>query len=452
MITRIEATRYRCFDKLDVELGEFRVIVGANGSGKTTLLDIPALFGDMLRERTLSAAFTERRDGRAPRATSLEELIFQGQGDFFILSVEAELPDRVARDLLESMSERARSKEDHRPTHVRYELRFQLFNRTELQVQNEYLFAFPVAHAPARSNHDQSAPRLFGEAARSRRPMRAREGSAAISKPLPALKAPWKLILSREYGGEAEYVPETSHRPKRTTAHVAPHQLALARVQFESQAEFPAARWLFDLLVEDSVFFNPDWNALRLASAPGMPKQLLGSGKNAPWLALELQRSDPGRFELWKSHVHLALPQVSDVTVHEREDDHHAYFRVRYGDRYDVPSSGLSDGTLRILVLTLLAYIPRPPRFLVTEEPENGIHPKAIEAVIQGLSSIYDSQVVVSSHSPVVLARTELSQILAARIREDGAAEVVRGLQHPRLVDWKGEVSLSTLFAAGVLG
>ncbi len=103
-------------------------------------------------------------------------------------------------------------------------------------------------------------------------------------------------------------------------------------------------------------------------------------------------------------------------------------------------------------MLTLLAYIAKPPRFLVTEEPENGIHPKAIEAVLQGLSSIYDSQVIVSSHSPVVLARTELAQILAARIRDDGACEVIPGPQHPRLADWKGEVSLSTLFAAGVLG
>ena len=82
---------------------------------------------------------------------------------------------------------------------------------------------------------------------------------------------------------------------------------------------------------------------------------------------------------------------------------------------------------MRILVLTLLAYIAKPPRFLVTEEPENGIHPKAIEAVIQGLASIYDSQVIVSSHSPVVLARSELSQILAARICADGACEVIPG-------------------------
>jgi predicted ATPase len=432
VITRIEATRYRCFDKLDVELGDFRVLVGANGSGKTTLLDVPVLFGDMLRERTISAAFTGPRDGRAPRATALRELIFQGQGDFFILAVEAALSERVARDLLEGLSEKVRSKEDRRPTHIRYELRLQLFNETDLQVQNEYLFVFPAAHAPPRAATETSAPRMHGEVNPNRN---------------------WRFILKREYGGEAEYTPETSYRPRGTRTMVSPQQLALPRVQFESENDFPAARWLFDLLVEDSTFYNPDWNILRMASPPGLSKtEVLGSGKNAPWLALELQKTAPDRFALWKEHVHIALPQVSDISVHEREDDHHAYFRVRFGDRYDVPSSGLSDGTLRILVLTLLAYIARPPRFLVTEEPENGIHPKAIEAVIQGLSSIYDSQVIVSSHSPVVLARTELAQVLAARIRDDGASEIIPGPQHPRLAEWKGEVSLSTLFAAGVLG
>ena len=432
MITRIEATRYRCFDKLDVDLGEFRVLVGANGSGKTTLLDVPVLLGDLLRERSVSAAFTERRDGRAPRATGLRELIFQNSGDNFILAVEAALPAQITSTLLDSMSERVRGRRDQWPTHIRYELRLQVFNETELQVQNEYLFVFPELHAPSRGTADASAPRMHGEVSPHRN---------------------WKFILKRAYGGEAEYNPETVRRSRSTNSMVSPQQLAFPRLQFESQNEFPAARWFFNLLVEDAVFFDPDWHTLRTASPPGLSKtHLLGSGKNAPWLALELQGADPDRFALWKSHVRLALPQISDISVHEREDDHLAYFRVRYGDRYDVPSSGLSDGTLRILVLTLLAYLTNPPRFLVTEEPENGIHPKAIEAVIQSLESIYDSQVVVSSHSPVVLARTELKHILAARIRDDGAAEVIPGPLHPRLVDWKGEVSLSTLFAAGVLG
>lgn len=432
MITRIEATRYRCFDKLDVELGDFRVLVGANGSGKTTLLDVPVLLGDMLRARSVGEAFLDRRDGRSPRAGAFRELIFQGQGDFLILAVEAVLPEHAARDLMQGMTEKARSKEERRPTHVRYEVRLQLFNETELQVQNEYLFAFPEALAPTRASADTAAPRLHGEVSPNRN---------------------WKFILKREYGGKAEYTPETAQRPRVLQSDLAPNLLALPRMLYESQTEFPVARWLLDLLVEDSVFFDPDWNALRVASPPGLSKtKVLGSGKNAPWLALELQKTDPERFVLWKSHVRLALPQISDISLHERDDDHHAYFRVRYNDTYDVPSSGLSDGTLRILVLTLLAYIAKPPRFLVTEEPENGIHPQATEVVLQSLSSIYDSQVIVSSHSPVVLASLRLDQILAARISDGGAAEVIPGPMHPRLVDWKGEVSLPTLFATGVLG
>lgn len=432
MITRIEATRYRCFEKLDVALGDFRVLVGANGSGKTTLLDVPVLLGDMLRGRSIGEAFLDRRDGRSPRASAFRELIFQGQGDYFILAIEAALPEHSARDLLQGMTEKARVKEDRRPTHLRYEVRLQLFNETELQVQNEYLFAFPEGHAPTRSSADGSAPRLHGEVNPNRI---------------------WKFILKREYGGKAEYTPETALRPRILQSDLAPNLLALPRVLYESQTEFPVARWLLEVLVEDSVFFDPDWNALRMASPPGLSRtKVFGSGRNVPWLALELQKTDPERFALWKSHVRLALPQVSDISIHEREDDHHAYFRVRYNDRYDVPSSGLSDGTLRILVLTLLAYIAKPPRFLVTEEPENGIHPQATEVVLQSLSSIYDSQVVVSSHSPVVLASLRLDQILAARLGDSGAAEVIAGPQHPRLVDWKGEVSLPTLFATGVLG
>lgn len=432
MITRIEATRYRCFEKLDVELGDFRVLVGANGSGKTTLLDVPVLLGDMLRGRAIGEAFLDRRDGRSPRASGFRELIFQGQGDHFILALEAALPEHGARDLLQGMTEKARAKEERRPTHLRYEVRLQLFNETELQVQNEYLFAFPKAYAPARSSAAESAPRLHGEVSPNRN---------------------WKFILKREYGGKTEYAPETTRRARVLHSDLAPNLLALPRVLYESQTEFPVARWLLDLLVDNAVFFDPDWNALRMASPPGLSRtKVLGSGKNAPWLALELLKTEPERFALWKSHVRLALPQISDISIHEREDDHHAYFRVRYNDRYDVPSSGLSDGTLRILVLTLLAYIAKPPHFLVTEEPENGIHPQATEVVLQSLSSIYDSQVIVSSHSPVVLASLRLDQILAARISDGGAAEVIPGPQHPRLVDWKGEVSLSTLFATGVLG
>ena len=426
MISRIEATRYRCFEKLDADLGDFRVLVGANGAGKSTLLDIPVLLGDLLRQRNIGTAFTERRGNEAPRATTLQELIFSGIGDFFILAVEARFPPEIARESIGGASETVKRNQKRWPTHIRYELRLQIFNVQELHVQNKYVFLFPEAYAPERNG-----TRLYGETTDRR---------------------DWRYILRREYGNNAEFRPETSAKARTSAAHVAPTLLALPRVQFESAQDYPAARWLHDLLVEGAVFYAPDWQALRVASPPGLSMALLPTARNLPWLALKLQADDPERYGDWVAHVRTALPQVTAITVREREEDHHAYFSIIYNGGYGVTSSGLSDGTLRILALTLPPYLASAPTLLVTEEPENGIHPRAIEAVLQSLSSMYDSQVWISSHSPVVLAHTSLEHILCARLAPNGAAEVIPGPEHPRLKDWHGTIDLGSLFAAGVLG
>lgn len=445
MITRLEATRYRCFERLGVDVGDFRVLVGANGSGKTTLLDLPVLIGDLLRANNVSAPFMERRPDLPPRAGSLHELVFAGRGSDFSFAVEARLPDAVQSKVLEGMFARKRTErsrqtlqEDRRhwPTHIRYEIGLRIGSDQALQVAYEYLFMFPELDGPDR--------RLAGF-----------HGVVAGNK------KHWLLTLKREIGYETEFTPET---PQANLAKVGLPEtlLAMPRVLFESEAGYPAARWLHGLLTTDAVFLDPNWSAMRQASPPGQPKVITANGRNIPWLALELKREGAlegapagfrsERYADWIAHVQTALPQVTDIDVREREDDHHAYFVVSYKGDFKVPSPGLSDGTLRILTLTLLPYLSKHPAILVTEEPENGIHPRAIEAVLQSLSSMYDSQVWVSSHSPVVLARAKLDQLLCARLANEGGVEMVAGTDHPRLQEWRGGIDLGSLFAAGVLG
>lgn len=445
MITRLEATRYRCFERLGVDVGEFRVLVGANGSGKTTLLDLPVLLGELLRANNVSAPFMERRPEHPARASSLNELVFAGRGDDFSLAVEARLPDMVQSKVLEGMfakkrSERTRQalQEDRSqwPTHIRYEIGLRIGADKSLQVAYEYLFMFPESNGPDRRQ-------------------------AGFHGIYAGPNKHWHLTLKREIGYESEFTPET---PQANSAKVGLPDtlLAMPRVLFESEAGYPAARWLHGLLTTEAVFLDPDWSALRQACPPGQPKVITANGRNIPWLALELKREGAPdeapanyrseRYADWIAHVQTALPQVADIDVREREDDHHAYFVVSYKGDYKVPSPGLSDGTLRILTLTLLPYLRKQPAILVTEEPENGIHPRAIEAVLQSLSSMYDSQVWVSSHSPVVLARAKLDQLVCSRLANDSGVEMVAGTDHPRLQEWRGGIDLGSLFAAGVLG
>ena len=217
----------------------------------------------------------------------------------------------------------------------------------ELQVIAEYLFVFPESSAP-----DRKQGGYHGVYAKQNKT--------------------WRLILKREFGYDAEFTPEVPQgtaKPRTAKVGLSANMLAMPRVLFESEHEYPAARWLYALLTTNSVFLEPNWSSMRLASPPGQPKVISADGRNIPWLALDLKYENAPsdapanycseRYTDWLAHVRTALPQIESIDVREREDDHHSYFIVRYRGGFEVPSSGLSDGTLRILTLTLLPYLAK---------------------------------------------------------------------------------------------
>lgn len=445
MITRIEATRYRCLERLDTDLQSFGVLVGANGAGKTTFLDIPGLLGDCLQQREIAQAFTMRRGIHPPRSSSLNELVFCNLGKDFILAIEAELPEPIVSALLPSQTTAVQSNKKRWLRFVRYEVRFDIFNDRQLTVGNEYFFLFSEAARPERDEFGTSKARMFSEVNPHR------EWRFIIERPLVGKPAIGRKTATRgRKQGNVGFRPETSKSRTDRSTTVDASVLALPRVNFESADEFPATRWFFDLLTKQSVFYHPDIDLLQTASPPGQPEGVMPNAANLPWLVLELQK-DKERFEPWVEHVKTALPQIKGIRAKEREEDHHAYLAVKYNGGYEVTSSGLSEGTLRILALTVLPYLQKRPAVIITEQPEDGIHPQAIEAVLQSLESVYDSQVLISSHSPVVLALTKLDQVLCSRVAANGAATIIKGTDHPRLKEWKGGIDLGSLFAAGVL-
>jgi len=165
-----------------------------------------------------------------------------------------------------------------------------------------------------------------------------------------------------------------------------------------------------------------------------------------------LKEENPERFRRWLSHVKLALPNIEDIVIREREVDRFVYLEVHFQGGLRSPSWMLSDGTLRFLALTLLAYIPSEDKIYLIEEPENGIHPRALELVYQSLSSIYDGQVFIATQSPLLLKLAEQRDLLCFTLNSEGASVIVRGDEHPILKEWRGEVDLGEVLAGGILG
>jgi hypothetical protein len=87
----------------------------------------------------------------------------------------------------------------------------------------------------------------------------------------------------------------------------------------------------------------------------------------------------------------------------------------------------LSDGTLRFLALSVLELDPETPGLICMEEPENGIHPDRIPAILKLLQDIAADpdepadesnplrQVIVNTHSPSVVMAVPDDSILLAK-------------------------------------
>jgi predicted ATPase len=95
-----------------------------------------------------------------------------------------------------------------------------------------------------------------------------------------------------------------------------------------------------------------------------------------------------------------------------------------------VTAERASAGVRLLLFFLALAFHPNPPKLIIVEEPENGLHPKRLADVMRLFRDItegklggHKAQVVLTTHSPYLLDCVDLSkdQVLVFRRNDDGS-------------------------------
>lgn len=417
MISMLEALNFRSLRYLRQPLNSFHVLVGPNASGKSTFLEVVSFLGKLVADGV------ERATG--DRAEEFRDFVWNRSGDRFELAIEAVIPDDRKAAL-------GGSKYDT----VRYEVAISVDSNTgEAGIAKEKLYLFAAAKEPQRE------VLLFPAACQPPKTI------------LTGVRRGIRTIVSKSANGNSNFNSETHVKPGKGWVNnfkLSPKKTALGNLP-PDETKFPVATWLKEVLTEGVQTFILNSLLIRKASPPHQRRGFRTDGSNIPWVIRELKK-DPERFGAWLAHIRTALPDIEDVNVIDRKDDNHCYLQVCYENGLEIPSWVVSDGTLRLFALTLPAYVPNFRGIYLIEEPENGIHPKAIETLFQSLSSAYDAQILIASHSPIILNIAELKDLLCFAKSEDGSTDVVAGPDHPRLTEWKGDANLGLLFAAGVLG
>lgn len=102
-----------------------------------------------------------------------------------------------------------------------------------------------------------------------------------------------------------------------------------------------------------------------------------------------------------------------------------------------IPASQVSDGAMFLTAFLALVH-SQPAQVLLIEEPENGLHPARLQGVIELLRKLTTGelgypprQIVLTTHSPVLLNCVTPAEVRIFRRDDDGATQVVRMDQLP---------------------
>ena len=164
-------------------------------------------------------------------------------------------------------------------------------------------------------------------------------------------------------------------------------------------------------------------NVLELGSDGGRTAALLD----------HLLRTDLKRFMSFKEQLCRMVPGCEDLVIETPQPQLRRIDLIVDGG-HRIPASRSSAGVRLLLFFLALVHHPIPPKVVLIEEPENGIHPRRLSEVMDLLRGLTVGhfgggkvQVIVTTHSPYLLdcADLETDQVLIFQRDADGTRNAV---------------------------
>jgi predicted ATPase len=421
MLTRLKVSGFKNLIDVDVRFGPFTCIAGANGVGKSNLFDAIHFLSALAERPFMEAALSVRDEGE--RTTDVRSLFFRaGNISFDQMSFEAEMI--VPQEAIDDLGQKAKAS----ITFLRYAITLAyragegVRSLGSLELIKEELFHINIG--------DATKYLLFPHSVSWRKSaIQGRKTSPFISTGRNNEKN--RVIELHQDGGPGRSLSLLAANLPRTvlsTTNAAESRTALiARREMQS--------WRL-LQLEPSSLRKPDefTAPIRLgADGSHIASTLyhLARSNQSDGTKPELRNEEATRiYGQIANRLAELIKDVRDVWIDRDERRELLTLHVTNQDGTPHPARALSDGTLRFLALAVLEIDPEAKGLLCLEEPENGIHPERIPAMLSLLQDIATDadipigpdnplrQVIINTHSPAVVGQVPEDSLLIAELKE----------------------------------
>ncbi|HYA40848.1 MAG TPA: AAA family ATPase [Syntrophobacteraceae bacterium] len=425
MLTRLKVSGFKNLVDVDAHFGPFTCVAGANAVGKSNLFDAIHFLSALTDRPFIDAALSVRDKGG--RATDIRSLFHRVGNDYDDqMSFEAEMI--IPKEGWDDLGQKATAT----ITFLRYSVTIAhrinnhaLKSLGSIEILKEELIRITQGEAFRKL--------LFRPSVKWRK-------SAIRGRRIPP-------FISTEGEGENRVIKLHQDGKGGRTLRRPAKNLPRTVLSVTNAAESPTAllarremqSWRL-LQLEPSSLRKPDE-----FTAPGRLGmdgshlaatlyQLARRGKHQDPNLATGDKTESQVYGQVASRLSELIDDVYEVGIDRDEKRELLTLHVTDRSRTSHPARALSDGTLRFLALAVLELDPEAEGLLCLEEPENGIHPERIPAMLKLLEDIATDvdmpigpdnplrQVIANTHSPAVVSQVADDSLLFADLRE-----VVRG-------------------------
>lgn len=432
-IEKIKVSNFKSFNELEVELGNFNVLIGANASGKSNFLQIFNFLRD-IEQHGLKNAVSLQGGVEYFRNSSI------GTSKNFSLEMDYIPPPRVMEWQISVTTNNNQLQKEplarcFQKTNYRFSVQFAEkgpgFTVAEDELQRILKFCDP------KELDSQLDQKKISEMSSGVMTFSNMEGEIKYKFTPEKVSSQLKDILSKYTNVSALF---------DTMPRLSPQMLFMETSHFDIMKPF-------DQLLNQLSIYDFDPKIPKKAVPLTGKAELEEDGSNLAIVLKEIIDSEEKRRK-FANLINYLLPFVENVQV-ENLSDKSVLLNLQesYNNNFHLPASFISDGTIQLIALIIALYFEEKP-LIIIEEPERNIHPHLISKVVKMLEEAsQNKQIIVTTHNPEVIKHTKLENILLVSRDNDGFSIISRPSQREEVkIFLENEIGVEELYVQNLLG